>query len=786
MPIRPEVVVYQEVASPTVTPTIPDLQCVCIGVASWIQDYWAPGAVGTTYADKSVIQVASYGTLFGNPATALPSGPAYITVASPPNITPGGVLNADSVTIFFDQAEVVIDAASTGTTTASSNVFTSSATTWATPGTDQVLPGDTLIVSDGTHTINLSVYQVTDNTHLLLTSDIPSSGFTPGSAQTYRIERKLLDQQVPSSYVTVIGNSVMISGGVELPVPGQGMKPVDYALVYEAYTALRTDLTVLNVVAQESDILTQVGRIDSRNPLAAALFVALQNTTTQVQYVGVTSDDLVGYTAVRDAISARSDVYAIVPLTTDVPTLEMWNADCVERAIPDETNGYPQKFRVVIGSGVLPTIQTMASPSATGVSSAVSGTSPGTITAITLTGVANLITGGVIPTDILNVTVTSVAGTVAVGMYTIATVETLAAIQVNSATPFAGAGTCNITAEILEADGVTVRIASAALTGVVVAADATLYLQLTDASGSFISSGVAAGDIVQIPSDPNATITSTSVLTNLVVAQVQSNQRLLIVNNGQDQSTTVNELPHGVKRIGGALVTLTAINYQIIRNTNQTQQVTNLVALAQSFNSSRTLLVWPDKCDVAGVTNGTGQPGYYLAAGVGGMTAGLPAQQGFTNLGMAGISQIYDSNGYFNDTELTNLSNGGWYVMAQATTTSLPYCVHQLTTDVQTLESGEYSIVKDFDFVSVFFVEIMQSFLGVYNLTSDTLTLLQNALNTGGDLLKLRTVAKIGAPLTSFSVTSVAVSTVSPDRAVAYLAVGLPYPLNIIELHLVA
>jgi hypothetical protein len=168
------------------------------------------------------------------------------------------------------------------------------------------------------------------------------------------------------------------------------------------------------------------------------------------------------------------------------------------------------------------------------------------------------------------------------------------------------------------------------------------------------------------------------------------------------------------------------------------------------------------------------------------MTAGLPAQQGFTNLGMAGISQIYDSNGYFNDTNLTNLSNGGWYVIAQATTVSLPYCIHQLTTDVQTLESGEYSIVKDFDFVSVFFQEIMQGFLGIYNITADTLTLLQNALNTGGDLLKLRTVAKIGAPLTSFSVTSVGQSTVSPDRVVAYLAVGLPYPLNVIELHLVA
>jgi hypothetical protein len=685
----------------------------------------------------------------------------------------------------MDQAEVVIDHAATGTTTASSNVFTSSATTWATAGVDQVLPGDTLIVTDGTNVLTATVYQVTNNTSLLLTSDIPSSGFTPGSGQTYRIERKLLDQQVSSSFYTVMGNVVKINGSITLPVPGQGNKPVDYAVLYMAYTALRTDLTQLNTVAQESDIIANVGRIDSRNPLGAALFVALQNTTTVVQYVGVTSDDLVGHTAVRDAISARSDVYAIVPLTADVSIIEMWNVDCTERAIPDETNGYPQKFRVVLGSCALPLTSTIVAPSATGASSVVSSTAPSYITQISLPSFPSLVTNNVVPGDFLVVTLDA-AGTSRNGSYLIAAVLTATTLEVDPSTPFPAAETGNLSAEILASNDSSVVIAVTAVTSAVTSQSANLYLQLTDPSGTFITSGVTAGDILQIPSDPNATITSSSVLTNLVVASVQSNQRLMIVNNGQDQAATQNELPHGVKRIGGALVSTSTINYQVIRNLSKDQQVTNLVAEAQSFNSSRTILVWPDKCDVAGVTNGLGQPGYYLSAAVGGMTAGLPAQQGFTNLGIAGISQIYDSNGYFNDTELTNLSNGGLYVIAQATPQSLPYCVHQLTTDVQTLQSGEYSIVKNFDFVSVFFQEILQSFLGIYNVTPDTLTLLQNALNTGGDLLKLRTVAKIGAPLLSFSVTSVAVSTVSPDRVVAYMAVGLPAPLNVIELHLVA
>ena len=223
-----------------------------------------------------------------------------------------------------------------------------------------------------------------------------------------------------------------------------------------------------------------------------------------------------------------------------------------------------------------------------------------------------------------------------------------------------------------------------------------------------------------------------------------------------------------------------------MRTLTKNQQVTDLVAVAQSFNSRRTVLVWPDVVDVAGVTGGASQPGYYLSCAVGGITAGLPPHQGFTFLGIAGVSQIYHSNTYFTDSQLTDLSNGGWYVFAQQTPQALPYTIHQLTTDVSTLESGEYSVVKNFDFVSLFFVDILDEFLGIYNVTPEALLYLRAALNTGGETLKQRTYPKIGAPLTDFAILDLAVSALSGDRVVTHLSVGLPKPLNVIELHLVA
>jgi hypothetical protein len=241
------------------------------------------------------------------------------------------------------------------------------------------------------------------------------------------------------------------------------------------------------------------------------------------------------------------------------------------------------------------------------------------------------------------------------------------------------------------------------------------------------------------------------------------------------------------------------LHFRVNRALTKDDQVLELVSIAQSFNSRRTVLVWPDSIVVTSLVDGSKprttpsvkaaadpQPGYYLAAIVGGLTAGLPSHQGLTNLGVASVDQIYHSTRYFSDEQLTHLSDGGWFVFVQDTPSALPYCLHQLTTDPDTLESGEYSVVKNFDFISMFFMDLMYSFLGQYNVTPETLGLLNQSLVGGIDLLKLRKYAKIGAPLLNGTVVSVAESSAAADRAEAYVEVQMPKPLNRIGLHLVS
>ena len=245
----------------------------------------------------------------------------------------------------------------------------------------------------------------------------------------------------------------------------------------------------------------------------------------------------------------------------------------------------------------------------------------------------------------------------------------------------------------------------------------------------FLTDGIIAGDILEIPKNPNGTFASNTK--QFVVNTVLSEQRIEILNIASgvyrnNTSTVEYELPHLDNRLGtGTLVTNGTLRYRVVRNLSKTQQITQLVSEAQSINSRRAILAWPDTVTVAGLVDGSKprnvdgtlaaadpQPGYFMAAVVGGMTAGLPSQQGFSRLGVAGITRVTGASDYFSESQLTQLSDGGWYVFKQNTPTSLPYSIHQLTTDPSTLQSGEYSIVKNFDFVSLFFLDILELFLG--------------------------------------------------------------------------
>ena len=882
---RPNVVVYQEYTTQSVAVVPPDLNVLVAGPCYQILDY---------LDDKTLCKEdAVYGEYHGNCPAEVPEA---VTISEPKNIATGALVKSTSVSVYFDEAQVIEAAyatvaddgqytigdnlvithtnSGTGTHLGAAGVHVgddliiqSDATddyvktvkelcyTFIDKGaaltfiTNGVIPGDLVVITnsaedpsiDGTYTVK----RVNSQTQLEVEEVIPGTGdnaadpancsvtitaangtirvathdaynlgnwcnvrTTTDFAATktdaeWRFERKLLDQKLASTDFSVSGNAITIKTAVTI-----GSKNVSYAKIYLQYEALRQDLQEINDFNDATEIEAMYGKYDARNPLCVGCVVAKANTNTKISGYALASDDLTGYLDFIDKISATREIYTIVPLTYSSSILATLKSMAENLADPNYAlaHGTRQKFRMILGAVERATTADIVVAHG-GCYTYTSGTAKSGNYTLTLSAISgqtspDCVAAGVIPGDIITTNHGASDYT-----YTVAHVKSALVLEVNSGTgdpTVTGFASSSGDAFVIKsADGVTTRVSllgatepAKAFTVGASALDA-LYRVLYMPTAHFSSGGVVPGDKVEMPSD--CMVNTWTTYETWTIAEVQSETRVLIVNNGTNSSTTSNELPHYARRGGQGLITQGAMYAKVLRDMTKEQQIDYMLAVATSFGSSRVVLCYPSLVDVTDLVDGSlargtstdpipaeSQPGYYLACCVGGQTAGNPSQQGFTFLGVAGIDRIYYSNDYYSEEQLTELSDGGVYVFVQANPSSLPYTIHEVTTDPTSLETGEYMHIKNFDYVAWTFLDVLLPFIGKWNVLPETMEFIHMACANTRDTLKSRYVGKIGAPLTDATIRSVTESTISSDRIEAYIDVDLPMVLNTIGLHLVA
>ena len=224
------------------------------------------------------------------------------------------------------------------------------------------------------------------------------------------------------------------------------------------------------------------------------------------------------------------------------------------------------------------------------------------------------------------------------------------------------------------------------------------------------------------------------------------------------------------------------LTYTITRELTKDQQAATLAATSSALGNKRAIMTYSDLC----VIEGEEEPGYYLNCVVAGMISGLPSQAGITNKGAAVIEKVKNTNwDYFTDDQLDVIATGGTLIFVQDEPDSLPYIRHQLTTDTSLIETSEISVVKNNDYLSLFFKGIVKPYLGEWNVTQDLLDALRTAVSQGIEFQKSNKVAKIGAPLIDATIQTLEISSISPDRVEIYLDTTQPKPLNTIGLHMI-
>lgn len=282
---------------------------------------------------------------------------------------------------------------------------------------------------------------------------------------------------------------------------------------------------------------------------------------------------------------------------------------------------------------------------------------------------------------------------------------------------------------------------------------------LTSSNSSFMSDGVTPGDTLNVTAGTGAP----SPVGTMQILEVVSNQQIIVQAQG----------------------IATSISFFITRTLSKTQRAAAVAAMSKSFGSSRLVHVQPDTV----VVNVSGRmvvlEGFYLACAVAGLIAGFPSQQGFTNIGIAGISDISNSNFTFTRAQLNTMSEAGTFLFVQETSGSLPYVRHELTTDMSVLEYREVQQVKNWDFLSYYFSDKLKAFIGKWNITPDTISIIRQTIVASSESLKGKKLPRIGAPLISASIDSLAQNKFNKDNLDCRLKIKMPTVLNYLNLYLV-
>jgi hypothetical protein len=294
-------------------------------------------------------------------------------------------------------------------------------------------------------------------------------------------------------------------------------------------------------------------------------------------------------------------------------------------------------------------------------------------------------------------------------------------------------------------------------TGAVTTLSGSSYI-LYVANATFISDGVVPGDVIYF--------TAASV-----GGQVGAHQVTSVIDN---QHLVVN-----------TTATATGISYYITRSMSKTQTAAAVAAASSQYSTSKVVHVQPDLVgvNVDGVTQFL--PGYYLCAGLAGMGAGFAVQQGFTNVGIAGVVDLQHSNFYFSKADMNTMAGAGTCLFVQETQGGNPYCRHELTTDMSTLVYREILLVKEADYLSYYYHDILKSFIGSWNITPSSLNTVRQTLVAGSSLLMSQSLPKIGAVLLGYNIATLKQDTVNTDTLICVMTVSIGTPMNYINITLV-
>ena len=224
-----------------------------------------------------------------------------------------------------------------------------------------------------------------------------------------------------------------------------------------------------------------------------------------------------------------------------------------------------------------------------------------------------------------------------------------------------------------------------------------------------------------------------------------------------------------------------AVKYEVVRVLD-TQGVADAISgIADSFKNKRLRLVYPDTIMLNINSVSEMVPSYYLCVTLGAMRAGYPPHQGFSTIGLSGISRVLRANNMFSDDQLANMAGNGVFWVVQDTPEELPYVLYQTTTDNTQLETAEDSCVAVVDYASRYLKINLKNVLGRYNVNTISVNYVKTVINSVLDDMTSTSYQYIGPILTGAELLSVETD---GDKIKPTVHIEIPYPVNGVDVTL--
>ena len=291
----------------------------------------------------------------------------------------------------------------------------------------------------------------------------------------------------------------------------------------------------------------------------------------------------------------------------------------------------------------------------------------------------------------------------------------------------------------------------------------TQYTLVEVEDGELITNGVRAGDTLRAnyTSDGMGGTTYSEYVIDSVI-----NEESLRLLTGPSAPVTV------------------AAKVEIWRTLTKTELAAQQATKPGLFSSRRAYLVWPDELGDSGET----VKGYYLCAALAGLRSGVLPHQGLTNVEIVGFDDLSRVDPFFSANQLNTMAASGYWIVMQDEDDGSVFTRHQLSTGNQdSLFEKEQNITTNLDDISKLYLARMKQFIGRGNVTPTMIDIIRGEILAVTALLKNTiTVNRLGPQVIDAEITELAVHPTLRDRVVARINLELPFPLNNIELHLVA